>query len=126
MDLNNLNGHARTRWVQMHGHLEGFEILVKLSSPKEARRFHNRLVQHGIVKETRDNPFDVQAGREADFFRALAEQYIVDWRGDIKPEGTPYDVEKMGQVLGAYRRAFDRLMEVIGEEDAFFEPAPSA
>jgi hypothetical protein len=127
MDLNDLESEQpRSRWVALHGHLEGVELLVKMASPKEARRFHARLLQHSIVRETRDNPFDVVAGREKDFFRAMAEMYVLDWRGNIKPEGTKYSVDTMGKVLGAYRRAFERLMEVIGEEDAFFEPAPSA
>jgi len=125
MDLQDLDGKPKTRWVKLHGHLDGVELLVRAASPQEARRFHNKLTRAGIVKDNRDNPLDVQAGREGDFFRELAAMYVIDWRGDIKPEGTPYSPEVMGKVLGAYRRAFERLMEVVGEEDAFFEPAPT-
>ena len=127
MDLQELDTpRPKTRWIKLHGHLEGVELLVRLASPKDGRRFHNKLVRAGIVKDTRENPFDVATGREADFFRELAAMYVLDWRGDIKPKDTPYSPEVMGKVLGAYRRAFDRLMEVIAEEDDFFGDAPSA
>ena len=85
MDLQELDTpRPKTRWIKLHGHLEGVELLVRLASPKDGRRFHNKLVRAGIVKDTRENPFDVATGREADFFRELAAMYVLDWRGDIK------------------------------------------
>ena len=123
LDLQSV-GTERTRWVSLDGHLAGVEILVRSVSPQEGRRFHSRLMSLGIVRVNRDNPFDVAPGREAAFFQAMAEQYVLDWRGDIQPEGTKYSADAMGKVLAAYKRAFDALVGAIAEEDAFFEPRP--
>ena len=123
LDLDS-TGNERTRWVSLDGHLAGVDILVRSVTPAEARRFYNRLQSQGIVKANKDNPLDVAPGRETAFFRAMAEQYVIDWRGDITPKDAPYSIDKMGAVLGAYSRAFSALLAAIGEEDAFFESRP--
>ncbi len=126
MDLQDLTERPKTRWVPLFGHLAGIELLIRFATPQESQKFANKLRRAGITRAKAEHPFDVADGREEDFFREFAQMYVLDWRGDIKPEGTAYSAETMGKVLGAYRRALDRVVEVITDEDAFFENGASA
>lgn len=131
MPLNvNEVGSRRTRWIALEGHLVGVDLLVRGATPQEARRFSNKLQQMGITRPNRDNPLDVVPGREEAFFLEIARQYVLDWRGDVWSDDertvpAPFDVVKMGQVLGAYQRAFQAVQVAVAEEDAFFVTPPS-
>ena len=121
IDLNNLD-RVRQRWFHLSGLLRGVEVLIKNASPREAERFRQRLVRQGVLRAGRDEGWQINAGREDDFFRMFADYYILDWKGDIKPEGTDYSAEAMGRVLGASQAAFEQISNAISEESDFFEP----
>lgn len=110
----------KTRWIPFDGHLAGVEILVQFHGTEETQKFRSRLESDGIVRVTKDDPLKVSPGRELAFFRAMAARYVLDWRGDIRPEGAAYSAEKMGDVLAAYPRAFEVLMKAVADENGFF------
>lgn len=124
MDLQELTERPKTRWIALHGHLEGVELLVQSATPEESQKFSNKLRRDGITRPSRDNPLDVTDGRERDFFREFAAYYVKDWRGKIMPEGTPYDAKVMGLVMGAYRIAFEAVLAAVSDENAFFGNGP--
>lgn len=114
LDLSKIEEPKR-RWISLGGALAGVEVEIRHVGPKDQERFRQKLMRSGILKDT-----GIASGRETDFFRAYAEAFITDWRGDIKPEGTPYDAEKMGRVLGAYSVAFEQVGKAVAEEADFF------
>lgn len=122
----------KTRWVPFDGHLVGVEILVEFLGTEQRQKFLARLESDGITRPTKDDPMKVNLGRERAFFRAWAKQYVRDWRvaegfppETIKPQGAAFDADKMGDVLAQYPRAFELLLNAIGDENAFFDAAPS-
>lgn len=119
IDLTTLD-QSRQRWVPLAGVLRGVELLVKHASPREQERFRQRCVREGIFSGKANTGMNITNGREDDFFQRIAENYILDWRGDIKPEGTAYDAQKMGRVLASSLDAFNQVMEAIGEDTDFF------
>jgi len=119
----NLDREKPQRWLELTGHLKGVEILIILATPKEGERFRQRLVRRGVVKHDRNLP---KAGREDEYFQMIAETYILDWKGDVHPEGTPYSSEKMGAALGDIPSLFQQVMEAIGEDSVFFGQNGSA
>lgn len=123
LNLDDLN-RPRTRWVPLDGHLAGVEIHVRFFGTQDSQRFRNQLEGDGIIRVTRENPLAVNLGREAAFFEAMAAKYVIDWRGNIQPEGAPYDPKKMGAVLAAYPRSFELLMQAVGDENRFFPSEP--
>lgn len=112
----------RTRWVKVGN----IEIQVRYSAPIETDRFRRRLMQSGIARFNKDGRFEANVGREGDFYKAFAEHYVLDWRGNIKPEGTKYTAELMGQALSKIGPLLEALKTVIDEDDRFFENAGSA
>ena len=118
LDLSRLE-EQRRRWVALSGHLSGVEVEIRHVGPKEQEKFRQKMVRLGILKQT-EAGHSINGGRAEDFFRAYAENYITDWRGDIKPEGTAYSAEAMGRVLGAYTVAFEKVTKALSEEADFF------
>lgn len=113
---------ARQRWVPFDGHLAGVEILVEFFGTEDSQKFRNRLEADSIIRSSKgDEPLKVNPGRESAFFLAIAKRYVRDWRGDIRPQGTAYDADKMASVLAAYPRAFEILMKAVGDENGFFD-----
>jgi hypothetical protein len=118
LDLTTLD-QERRRWIQMSGALTGVELEVRHSGPKEQERFRQALIRSGVMKPS-PSGVEINSGREADFFKAYAEKYVTGWRGDIQPEGAPYDAAKMGAVLGAVNGALEQITRALGEEADFF------
>ena len=127
LDLERI-GDVPRRWLRLNGLLDGVEVELRHTGPRDQERWRQRLVRDGVMKMSADAPGGVKinTGREDAFFKAYAEQYITDWKGDITPKGTPYDAEKMGQVLGAYTDAFTQIRDAVGEEVSFFSENGSA
>jgi len=121
LDLDDVK-RPKKRWLPMDGHLSGVDLLVQFIGTQETQRFRNRLEGDGIITVTKDNPLKINAGRDKAFFREVTVRYVLDWRGDIKPEGAAYDAEKMADVLCAYPRAFELLMQAVADENSFFAP----
>lgn len=120
IDLNDLD-RIRQRWLPLSGPLAGVEVLIKHASPREAERFRQKLTRQGVLRAGKDEGWQINTGREDDFFRMFAEYYVLDWRGDIRPEGAAYDSAKMGRVLGASQDAFKQLSDAIADDTGFFE-----
>ena len=124
INLGNM-GLTPERWVELQGHLSGVDVLVRFCSPRESQKFKRRMVTLGIMKYGKSGEFDLNAGREEDFFKAYAEFYILDWRGDVHEGGEDgpapaYSAKAMGSVLAASNEAFDLVDKAILEEAAFF------
>ena len=126
IDLNDLD-KQRQRWISLGGPLKGVDILVKHASPKEAERFRQRCARLGILKSARDEGWNINTGRETDFFEEFATFYVLDWRdtpGIKDPPaktGGEYSAQKMGIVLGASQSAFELVSKVIIDDAGFFE-----
>ncbi len=121
LDLGRLDEH-RERWVPLSGALSGVEVLVRHVGPREQEKFRQKMVREGILKHT-EAGHTINSGRADDFFRAYAERYIADWRGDIRLGDTPdppYNYEQMGRVLGKYAAAFEDVTRAVSEEAVFF------
>jgi hypothetical protein len=108
----------KNRWLSLTGQLSGVDVLVRYATPKEQERFRQKLVREGVLK-TSQGSSSINMGREDDFFSAFAKSYILDWRGDIKPEGTTYDAGQMGRILGASQSAFSQISDAVTEEADF-------
>jgi hypothetical protein len=129
-----LVGAALTRWIPLKGHLTGVGIKIKFAGTEEGQKFRSRLEAAGIIKVTREDPLNIRPGRETEFFRAVVDQYVLDWReekgheGCIKggTKGTGYDPETMADVLRAYPSAYLQVMAAVAEEDAFFVTGPDS
>lgn len=108
----------RDRWVQF-GEL-GF--LVRYASPQETDRFRAKLTRNGIARHDRESGFQINIGRERDFYKAIAEQYVLDWRGNILIAGKtePYSVENMAKILGGHGGVLAAIQRAIQDDDAFF------
>jgi len=79
------------------------------------------LVKAKIMRESKGN-ISIADGREDDFFRAYAKQFIIGWR-NVEFDGVAnpdYDHGQMGQVLGARGVAFTAVREAIEDETDFF------
>jgi hypothetical protein len=117
MDYIDLNGldEPHTRWVSFGG----VEFLLKYASPRESDKFRRSLMAKGIMRQ-KDGGLEINAGRESDFYRAFAEQYVLDWRGQIRPAGTAYTPELMARVLAGHGGILRAIQEAISEDEAFF------
>ena len=118
LDLDQLD-QRQQRWVPLVGSLKGVELLIAQSNPREGERFRQVLIRQGVMR-LKDGQVSINGGREDDFFRMFAEKYVLNWRGDIKPEGTEYTIEKMGRFLGVSTEAFDQVTQAISEDADFF------
>jgi len=123
MDYIDLNGldEPKTRWVSFGG----VEFLLKYASPRESDRFRRALMAKGIMRQ-KDGTVEINVGRESDFYRAFAEQYVLGWRGQIRPEGTAYTPDGMAKVLSGHGGILRAIQEAISEDEAFFGSNGSA
>ena len=123
MDYIDLNGmdEAKTRWVSFGG----VEFLLKYASPRESDRFRRTLMAKGIMRQ-KDGTVEINVGRESDFYRAFAEQYVLGWRGQIRPDGTAYSPGEMAKVLAGHGGILRAIQEAIAEDEAFFGSNGSA
>ena len=117
-DINQLDKKPH-RWVPLVGSLKGVDLLIVQTNPREGERFRQLLVRQGVMK-LKDGQVSINGGREDDFFKMFAEKYVLNWRGDIKPEGTEYSVDQMGRLLGISTEAFDQVTQAISEDADFF------
>ncbi len=120
IDLNDLD-RVKSAWLPMTGQLSGVEFLIKCSTPRDAERFRQRLVRLNVMKDSKAG-WQINANRQDDFFKLFAEFYVLDWRGDIKPDGSTYNPEQMGRILGASTSAFEQVSSAISEDEDFFAP----
>lgn len=114
LDLTTID-HEKTRKVQFGG----VWFLLKYASPRQARRFYNRMTALGICRGKGDQ-FDINVGREMDFFTEISREYVLGWGGNIKPEGTPYTPENMAIVLFNHGGILKAIQEAVAEDEAFF------
>ncbi len=114
-------GKTQNRWMPMSGKLSGLDVLLKYSSPRESERFRQKLVRDGILKSGKGG-WQINSHREDDFFKAFAEFYVLDWRGDINPKDAPYDAGQWGRVLAESGSAFEQVSNAISEDEDFFAP----
>lgn len=121
IDLDRLDA-PKQRWIGLPVPLAGVEILLKHCSPRDGERFRQKLVRDGVLRSARSDGWDINQGRQDDFFAALCQWFILDWRGDITPEGAPYDAFKMGRVLGASNSIFEYVTKHMTDDMTFFEP----
>ena len=123
MDYIDLNGldEPRTRWVSFGG----VEFLLKYASPRESDKFRRWLLSKDIMRH-KDGTIEIRAGREMEFYRAFATQYVLDWRGQIRPEGTAYSADGMAKILAGRGDVLRAIQEAISEDEAFFAPNGSA
>lgn len=113
----------RQRWVS----LGGFEILIRYSSPIETDRFTRQLTQQGIAR-FKDGRLQTNVGRDMDFYKALAEHYVLGWRGNItaeNPEDTKYSHDRMARALASVGPLLEALKREIEEDGRFFDSAGS-
>lgn len=120
IDLNNLD-QQRQGWLPLGGALRGVEVLLNQSSPREAERFRQKLTRQGVLTSGKGGGFQINSGREDDFFRMFAEKYVLDWKGEITPKDAEYNAEQMGRLLGSSQSAFDQISSAISEDADFFE-----
>ena len=107
----------RTKWVAFGG----VEFLLKYASPHENDQFRRRLRQDGIIRTGKNGEIDVAPGREQAFYRAMADQYVMDWRGNITdPDGNGYTAEKMAKVLEYHGGILVAIQEAVSEHESFF------
>lgn len=123
LDLSRI-GEERRRWVSIGATFPGVEVEVRFAGPERQEKFRQKLIRNGVMR-VKDGVFSINAGREGDWFKAFAEAFITDWRGDIKmtpeddavPEYTP---ELMARVLANHTEAFTSVSKAIDEEAEFF------
>ncbi len=118
LDLEALD-QEHTRWIAMGGALAGVDLEIRHVGPKQQEKFRQKMIRDGILKKA-DGGVEIASGRQDDFFRAYAEHYVSNWRGQIKPEGAVYDPKIMGIVLGKYQIAFEQIGKALSEEADFF------
>jgi len=113
---------GQSRWLEF----EGFAFEVRYASPIEQQRFRNTLQSKGITRKDEVLP---AAGREAAYFEAMAEKYVIGWRGLLPhPRGgdsydldsLPYSAKDMAKLLSYRGDVFERLVQTIGDADSFF------
>ena len=114
LDLDSIE-QPRERWLSCGK----VEFLVRYCSPREADTFRRRMIQDGVLRHTKDG-VDVNPGREGAYYKAFAEQYVIDWRGPIKPEGTVYSADRMGRVLANRGDIKLAIEEAVTRAEAFF------
>ena len=113
-------GEPRQRWLELGGQFRGVEVMIKESTPRGAERFRQRLARAGILRAGKNEGWQINSGREDDFFRSYAEEYISDWRGEITPKDAPYNTVQMGALLGASNSLFEQISNTITEDASFF------
>ena len=119
---------ARTCWVdlgpQFHeqgpgGETQRVEVLVRAVTPKEGEIFRQGMVRAGITAKDGE----IQPGKLREFCEALAEKYVIDWRGPIRlgaNENPPYSSKDFARALLASTTALKAVTEAIGDEQRFF------
>src|SRR3990172_4027965 len=115
LDLNDLQ--PRDRWVPV-GY--GIELRVRMAAPGVADAFRAHVIRDGIGRVGRGGEAIINVGRERDYYRVMAEHYVLDWRGNIKPDGTAYSAAHMGEVLRWRPSILRTLLEAMEQEDRFF------
>lgn len=106
------------RWVD-YGKV-GF--LVRYASPHETDLFAARLAKEGVGTGGRNGSVQPTEGHEKEFYRAFAQHYIRDWRGNIviKGEKVRYSSDEMARILSGHGGIFRAIMRAINDADAFF------
>lgn len=118
-DLSVLDKEAPQRWVRCG--LEDMEIEIRHAGPRDQEQFRRRLVREGILRSAKDGG-EIAPGRDEAFYQALAERYVTGWRnvefdGEKNP---PYDVARMGKVLGKFEVVLKAMSAALAEEADFF------
>ena len=117
LDLDTIT-QPRTRWLDCGG----VEFCVKYSSPKQSEQFRRGLIARGIARMNKGE-FEVNPGREMDWFKALSEAYVLDWRGNIRsadPEKAKYSAERMADVMANHGGVLQAILKAITEAEDFF------
>jgi hypothetical protein len=105
----------RERWVKFGS----VEFLVRYCSPREADTFRRRMLQTGIMRQSKEG-VEIALGRESDYYRSFAEQYVRDWRGAILPAGEKYSPDRMGRVLANRGDIKSAIEDAVMRAEAFF------
>lgn len=116
-DISRLN--APPRWVRVG--LDDMEVELKHVGPRDQERWRQKMIASGILKKGTAGA-EINRGREEQFFRAYAEEFIEGWRNLIVngQENPDYSAEMMGHVLGQSTTAFNAILEALGDELHFF------
>lgn len=122
-DLESID-QLRTKWIDLPPPFDGVQLLVKYASPLVSERFKAAMLHKGIMRRTKEGVIDTAPGRDVDYLRAYAKEYVLDWRetspGAIKPAGAPYNSDQMAGMLGAARPVFESVEAAIADTDGFF------
>jgi len=116
LDVNVAPPDERTRWIDLPAQYAGVQLLIRMASPREQERVKQKMVSVGIVNQKSQ---DIAPGRFDDFVRQFAKSYIVDWRGDISPEGAKYSVDVMAKHLADSQFLLKHITAAVSEEAAF-------
>lgn len=115
LDLDGLQ-EAPERWIDLGG--VGFQ--VRYASPAYGDTFRRMCSREGIGKMV-DGRFEVNLGRERDYYRAIARHYVAAWRG-VKRAGqdVAYDPDSMAKVLETRGDVLRAIVDAIGQDESFF------
>lgn len=111
----------RSKWVT---YAPG-KFLVQYRNAMQTDSFRRRIQAKGIAKFTRDGRFEANPGRQLDWFIALAEFYVTDWR-QVKYDGkSEYSAEGMGKAMSKSNGLLELILQTVQENETFFDRAES-
>lgn len=111
-------GNEHQRWLDF-GKV-GF--LVRYVGPGESEKFRRRMISLGVARVGRRGSFEINQGRDLDFYEQFARQYVVDWRGNVLVGGErkPYSPETMALILQGRNDVLRAIQDALEDDDAFF------
>ena len=109
----------KTRWMRYRD----AEFLVRYATPLQYQRWQRRMVQTGIMRETKKGTHEVAAGRDLDYYESIASEWVMDWRGNVRvgdQENPPYSPAVMAKALGNIADLLKLISEAVEDTDGFF------
>lgn len=110
----------RQQWLPLSGPYAGVELLLRQATPAAAEKWRHGLMRVGIMRQTREGGLDTNPGRVDDYFRAFTERYVLDWRGDVRPQGTPFSLDVMTDHVKGNLSLYETICKAVGEDSVFF------
>ena len=101
-------GNTSTEWVSW----SGAEFLVKRGTPALLYEVHARCMEEEIMRFSDGVAVGFACGKFESYCRVIAEELVIDWRGNIKPPGTKYSSELMVRLLLNLNGLLEKIQEV--------------
>lgn len=106
----------RSRWICC----DGVDFKIAYRRPEDSEKFRKRLVAQGVLRDGRGGVVDFVPGRFKDWCAAMAREYVLDWRGNIRLPDPKYDADKMASILFHRADVLKLVTEAVGDYAAFF------